>query len=467
MNNYKVYIMKKYFLAVSLFLAIPLFAQQSAAQLRLNYDIARFRGDAENLYVEVYYSFDVTSLKYIQDKEAYRSETVMSVMFKRSSDDSIMARQAWRIPFSVTDTSMLTNSRSYVDVFGFMLKPDVYRVYLVAQDMQMSANKDSSSFVIDLKPFSQTNIILSDVELASSIVQIERDTTNRFYKNTFEVKPIPAKLFGQHQPVLFYYLEAYNLLKNKSEKYYTKAIVTNAVGKEVVNHEKMKRRMNDSNVEVGMVKVNALRTGVYTFTYSIIDSVDNSTVSVSKKFFVYNPSLPIDTLVSPLGSNIDASEYAAMSEEELDKEFEQSRYVALRNETAQYAKLKGVDAKRKALFDFWASRDEDKTTLINETKLEYFRRIAVVNSQYRTGFREGWKTDRGRVYIVYGQPDEIERHANETDVKPYEVWFYNSIQGGVQFIFGDRTGFSDYILLHSTHRNELHDDQWRRQIEAN
>lgn len=216
-----------------------------------------------------------------------------------------------------------------------------------------------------------------------------------------------------------------------------------------------------------MVKVNALRTGVYTFTYSIIDSVDNSVVSASKKFFVYNPSLPVDTLVSPLGSSVDASEYAAMSEEELDKEFEQSRYVALRDETEQYGKLKGVEAKRKAMFDFWTSRDEDKSTPINETKLEYFRRIAVVNSQYKTGFREGWKTDRGRVFVIYGQPDEIERHANETDVKPYEVWYYNSIQGGVQFIFGDRTGFSDYILLHSTHRNELHDEQWRRQIEAN
>ena len=459
--------MKKCLFALMVFFAVPSIAQQVTPQFRLNYDLARFRGDDEHLYVEVYYSFDVTALKYIESQGVYRSETIISVMFKRSADDSIVARQAWRIPFSVTDTLMLTNSRSYVDVFGFMLKPDVYRIYLVAQDVNSVDGRDSISFPIDLKQLPQANISVSDVELASSIISMERDSTNRFYKNTFEVKPNPSKLFGEHQPVLFYYLEAYNLLKNKSEKYFSKAVVTNAVGKEVVNHEKMKRRVNNSNVEVGMVKVNALRTGVYTFTYSIIDSVDNSVVSASKKFFIYNPSLPVDTLVSPLGLSVDASEYAAMSEEELDKEFEQSRYVAMRDETEQYGKLKGVDAKRKAMFDFWISRDEDKSTPINETKLEYFRRITVVNNQYKTGFREGWKTDRGRVFVIYGPPDEIERHANETDVKPYEVWYYNSIQGGVQFIFGDRTGFSDYILLHSTHRNELHDEQWRRQIEAN
>lgn len=459
--------MKRYLFAISLFFTLPIMAQQDAPRLQISYDLARYRGDAEHLYVEVYYSFDVTKLKFVQEETAYRSEAVMSVMFKRSADDSVVARQAWRIPFSVTDTAMLATSRSYVDVFGFMLKPDVYRVYLVAQDIYSDANKDSVSFPIDLKPMSASTIVMSDVELAGSIVQIERDTANRFYKNTFEVKPNPSRLFGQHQPVLFYYLEAYNLLKNKSEKYFTKAVVTNAVGKEVINHEKMKRRVNDSNVEVGMVKVNALKTGVYMFTYSIIDSVDNSVVSSGKKFFVYNPALPLDTLVSPLGSSVDASEYAAMSEEEVDKVFEQSRYVALRDETEQYKKLKGVEAKRKAIYDFWRSRDEDKSTPINETKLEYFKRVEIVNSLYRTGFREGWKTDRGRVFVIYGQPDEIERHANETDVKPYEVWYYNSIQGGVQFIFGDRTGFSDYILLHSTHRNELHDEQWRRQIEAN
>jgi GWxTD domain-containing protein len=281
------------------------------------------------------------------------------------------------------------------------------------------------------------------------------------------VRPYPSKLFGQHQPVIFYYLEAYNLKHNVSDFYFTKAVITNAVGKEVVNHEKRKSRVNESNVEIGTLRVNTLRTGAYTFTYTIIDSVDSTQASSSKRFFVYNPSLPTDTLVNTAAGNIDASEYATMGEEELDKEFEQSKYIGTAPEIEQYKKLKGVDSKRKALFDFWSARDEDKSTPYNENKQEYFRRVTYANTQYRTGFREGWKTDRGRVYITYGTPDEVERHANETDIKPYEVWYYNSIQGGVQFIFGDRSGFSDYVLLHSTHRNELQDVNWQYQLRAN
>ena len=433
----------------------------------MQYDLARFRGDQSHLYVEVYYSFDVSLLTYKKVNSAFQSEAVMSVAFKRSSDDSIVARQAWRIPFSIDDTAKSHDSRSYVDVFGFVLAPDIYREYLVVYDASNPKVKDSVSVLLDLQSIPSEKIALSDVQLASSIRQIERDSTNRFYKNTLEVRPYPSKLFGEFQPVIFYYLEAYNLKRHSSEYYYTKAVITNSVGKEVVNHEKRKNRVNESNVEVGTMKVNTLRTGAYTFTYTVIDSVDSTQSLSSKRFFVYNPSLPTDTLVSMSAGNVDASEYATMSEDELDKEFEQSKYILTTPEIDHYKKLNGVESKRKALFQFWGARDEDKSTPYNENKQEYFRRVAYANTQYKTGFREGWKTDRGRVYITYGAPDEVERHANETDIKPYEIWYYHSIQGGVQFIFGDRTGFSDYILLHSTHRNELQDSNWQSQLRAN
>lgn len=453
-------------LFVALFVSVSLFAQQRQ-DFKIQYDISKFRGDSQHVYLEFYYAFDVSLLKYVQKGSDLQSEVISSVTFKRSVDDSIVARQAWRIPFSVTDTTMLQNSRSYTDVFGFYLKPDIYRAYIIVKDVNNEEVKDSISVLVDIKLFTEETIALSDVELAMSINQIERDSTNRFYKNTFEVKPNPSRMFGLQQPALFYYLEAYNLRKKQADYYYTKAIISNAIGKEVINHEKKKRRVNDSNVEVGMMKVNTLRTGVYTFNYIVTDSVDNRQYSSVKKFFVYNPSLPNDTVVNSASNSVDASEYATMSEQEIDKEFEQSRYIATKGEIDRYKKYSTIEAKRKALFEFWSNRDEDRSTPQNEQKQEYFKRVAYANNQYKTGFREGWKTDRGRVYIVYGTPDDIERHANELDKKPYEVWSYNSIQGGVQFIFGDRTGFSDYILLHSTHRSELHDENWQRQLQAN
>jgi GWxTD domain-containing protein len=439
---------------------------ENATPFRVNVDIARYRGDSTSVYVELYYSFDVTRLKYVKTDSTYQSQAVIRVLFKNSATDSVVSGQAFRLPFTVNDTTMLNERRYYVDVLGFLLKPDVYRVDILAQDGNDASRADSLSFPVEIKAIDDQQIAESDIELCTSIIQKEKEAHDRFYKNTLEVTPDPSRLYGDGQPVLFYYTELYNLLKNKSEHYYTKISVVNSFGKEVISYEKTKPRRNESNVEVGTINVNNLRTGAYTLTFTAIDSVDGATASSSKRFFVYNSALPMENVASGAGSSVLASEYAAMSEQELDNEFDEAKYIATRDEIAQYGKLSGADAKRKMLFDFWAKRDPDPTTPVNEEKIEYMKRLAYVNEVYRTAYKPGWKTDRGRVYIMYGPPDEIDRHANEINMKPYEIWHYNSIQGGVEFDFGDRTGFSDYVLLNSTDRDELHDDSWMNQLQA-
>ena len=98
------------------------------------------------------------------------------------------------------------------------------------------------------------------------------------------------------------------------------------------------------------------------------------------------------------------------------------------------------------------------------TFISYMDRVNLCNERYSVINRAGMKTDRGRIYILYGEPDEIERYPNDIDKKPYEIWHYNRLEGGVYFIFGDVSGFSNYELLHSTKRGELRDDYWQRRI---
>ena len=79
--------------------------------------------------------------------------------------------------------------------------------------------------------------------------------------------------------------------------------------------------------------------------------------------------------------------------------------------------------------------------------------------------KEGWQTDRGRVYLLYAEPDEVERFPNQGDSKPYEIWQYNQIESGVIFVFIDRTGLGDYTLVHSTKRGELQDESWQQHLQ--
>ena len=133
-------------------------------------------------------------------------------------------------------------------------------------------------------------------------------------------------------------------------------------------------------------------------------------------------------------------------------------------EKEQWDALKSEDAKKKFLFDFWRARDLTPDTPVNEFKREYFERVKKANANFTNIQRKGWKTDRGRVLLIYGEPSEIERYPNQVDTKPYEIWHYNELEGGVIFVFADLTGFSDYTLINSTKRGELSDPDWQRKI---
>ena len=94
--------------------------------------------------------------------------------------------------------------------------------------------------------------------------------------------------------------------------------------------------------------------------------------------------------------------------------------------------------------DFWKKRDPTPSTELNEVKEEFFKRVQYANENFGTPTKRGWETDRGRVYITYGQPNEIERHPFEINTYPYEVWYYYSL--GLTFVFVDTFGDGDYQL---------------------
>jgi GWxTD domain-containing protein len=101
---------------------------------------------------------------------------------------------------------------------------------------------------------------------------------------------------------------------------------------------------------------------------------------------------------------------------------------------------------------FWRRRDPTPATPENETKEEHYRRIAYANDRFPwTG--PGWKTDRGRVYITFGPPREIESHPRGTNsTPPYEEWKYPYIEGvgsNIIWKFVDSAGTGEYRLVPS------------------
>jgi GWxTD domain-containing protein len=129
---------------------------------------------------------------------------------------------------------------------------------------------------------------------------------------------------------------------------------------------------------------------------------------------------------------------------DLNEAVAQLSYIA-KDKDLSFIREARTDQERKERFlEFWKRRDPTPGTERNERMEEYYYRIAYANRQYGN-FIAGWKTDRGHVMVLFGEPDYVERHPYNFNVKPYEVWYYYGI--GRRFIFIDKTGFGDYELL--------------------
>ena len=100
---------------------------------------------------------------------------------------------------------------------------------------------------------------------------------------------------------------------------------------------------------------------------------------------------------------------------------------------------------------FWKNRDPDLSTMENEYKIEHYRRIKYANEKLGRGTpTAGWRTDMGRAYIILGEPKQIRRYENTTEMYPVIVWFYQGLvryglPNAFSLMFFKQYGAGDYI----------------------
>jgi len=117
-------------------------------------------------------------------------------------------------------------------------------------------------------------------------------------------------------------------------------------------------------------------------------------------------------------------------------------YVATQGEMQRLRALPRQD-REKAWREFWKSKDRTPTTERNEREEEYFERIEYAQDHFSHGDR-GYKSDRARVYVRYGPPDQIESRPFEIDSPACETWYYYQLN--LTFVFVDRFGTGEFRL---------------------
>jgi GWxTD domain-containing protein len=136
-------------------------------------------------------------------------------------------------------------------------------------------------------------------------------------------------------------------------------------------------------------------------------------------------------------------------------------YIITPEERHTFLHLSTNEEREQFIEAFWQRRNPDPDSAENTYKEEHYRRIAYANEHYASGI-PGWKTDRGKIYIMWGPPDEVDSHptggtwdrpmdqgGGETTTYAYEDWRYRYLEGigeNVELEFVDPTGTGEYHL---------------------
>jgi GWxTD domain-containing protein len=431
-------------------------SQRSDKRFVINTDYCRFWKDDSTGYLEISTAVYPGVTIFKNDSSGLHGKIEIRVDIQNKSTNATIYTDRFNIPLLFSDSLSFKKAKFLVHSRTYSLECGTYLITVIGTDSYDRSHCDSAKFVIDIlrKPGS---LALSDIELCSNI-SASSDQNNSLYKNSYIVVPQPSCVFGSTtSPIVFTYTECYN--GGIGQTYTIESRIVDQKGSIRKNRIYQRRFMASNIVDITSLNVTSLLSGKYDLVLLLSDSLGRELASAQRVIYLHNPQIK----QSPIEIAGDQRhEFSGMTLKELEEEFRTAQYIAQPDEIKTFEKLTTVEAYREFIRIFWTRLEADENNRTNLTREVYRQRVLHVNQQYGGQSKEGWRSDRGRVYLLYGEPDEIQRYPNFTDSRPYEIWSYHQLDGGVEFVFVDLTGFNEYTLVHSTKRGEIMDYAWEK-----
>lgn len=392
-------------------------------------DIAIFMEGDSTSYVEVYYSILASYLTYIKKQGRYRARYFVDFRIKNLDGEGELFHRFPKVSFINSPEDAKKRKLEAVDVLSVSLL--CRRKYLISIEVEdsISGRKGYWEDTIFLPPWDGPSI--SSIQI-SYYLREEGDRISPI--------PYPKREFGGRRRILYYYLELYNIKGEVELSYF----ILNEKG-DTIQKIKGRRLISLGNlVDAGGINIVALKPG----TYKLLAEAKTEKLSLfqEKEFYVLSP-------------------IRATSREIPDSLWEYAKeihYLATREEMEIYKSLPDT-LKIQYIKSFWMKRDTDPRTPENEALIEFSSRIKYADNNFKELGKRGRDTDRGRIYIKYGPPDEITEKTHDLLAKPYVIWVYYS-GGGKEFIFADKTYTGVYELIYSSEPDEPYDPYWTRWV---
>jgi len=355
--------------------------------------------------LEYSYSLAMDQLQFISQGQSYKAGYTMTVIVY-DRDGHQMAGDSWERTISIKEYQQLQKGDSILaDTMLLSLPPGEYKARIACQD----GNSDRLGWfddVVSIPPASQHRSVGG--------ARFERDYNG-------EVIPWPSRIYGNAAgPIVFHMALPFQSRDSLSLKTSLSDLRTQKTVWERNRPIGFDKELRE------LIPTDSLPDGNYMVNIALKGRGYDTLWQEQYRVVVQNPEM--------------------LTKDDFEEKIAQVEYIARKTEFDSLQKAE-IGQRETLWKQFWKSRDPTPNTEKNEYRDSYYEKINYANNNFGASLRPGWKTDMGRVYIKYGQPDEIEKHPFDIDSQPYEIWYYYQV--GLKIIFLDRHGFGDYRIVYA------------------
>jgi GWxTD domain-containing protein len=361
---------------------------------------------------------------------------------------------------------------SFIDQQRFNLNSGEYELELSILDKNAEGAKPIIKKEVVLVPFEKEEVALSDIEFVESYTPSTTETS--LTKSGYEVIPYIASVYPQNMEKMCFYAEVYETDK-------LLPIASRFVMVYYIEDFDTKEKLSDFggflkcapkqvNIALSEINIAKLPSGHYNLVVEIYGP-ENKMLTSKKRFFQrVNPikmspialeKLDDDKLQSSFAGrfhNVDTLSDLLLSVRPICSDVE---FDVIETDI----KTKEIKTLQRRLLTFWLDQNPKDPQASFDA---YSEQVIAVQHSFGTRLERGYNTDRGRIYLKYGQPSSRQIADKEPSSYPYEIWNYYRLKDGQtnrKFIFyNSDLVTNNYHLIHSDAVGEIHDDNWNMKL---
>lgn len=450
-----------------LFLSLVLVGTAEAKSLRARFSHGTYFAPGKGPYVETYIRIDGHSVAFTSTSSGTFQSAVEATLIVKQGDSIRYFDKFNLLGPEISDT--LNGVQDFSDIHRISLPEGDYTLSLELRDRNRTQDPVRTVTQEIRLRFPSDRINLSDILLLESYRPSETD--GPWVKNGLQLTPLVDDFFGKERNRLVFYTEFYNSLSllGESDLLLLYKIVQHENLRPLEDYSGFSRqKTREAGAFIGEFDVSGLPSGNYQVQVELRDK-QNKVLASQSCFFQRSRPVEASTdssMTAAMAGYKDAtgSFVILMTNRDTLAEYIRCLWpISNPNENTFAINQLGIADLRMMqsfFYDFWYRRDPTNPRGAWE---KYHEEVKKVNSNYSAGNKKGYLTERGRVYLKYGAPNQLSRVYNEPSAYPYEIWQYYTLgnQTNRKFVFyNPEIGGNDFRLLHSDARGEIFDSQW-------